>query len=212
MWWPHRYPLWACHCHSLASWLPYSQCQFLHPRPYHAQLKKWELLLRLRYTEQNEQGCFLICRGAHRGYLLFPSPTWPSSEDSILAIYDKEVISGFPFLLSKDRVGLWYLVCISLACILRHTQPQGFVSLTSSYVIGRCRALDLFPKGPVSKSLLIAPGSERVYERERPTHVSHLKHQAWIRSCNHCIFLHFKSCCYDSRLGPQRIKQEQLVA
>lgn len=144
--------------------------------------------------------------------LLFHSPTWPSAEEKILAIHDKEVTTGFPFLLSKDRVGLWYLVYISMACIPRHTHPEGFVSLTSSYVMSRCRALDLFPQGPVSKSLLMAPGCECVYERERPTHVPCLKRQAWIRSCNHCIFHNFTSCCYASRLGPQRIKQEQVVA
>lgn len=110
-------------------------------------------------------------------HLLFPSPSGSSSEKNILAIYDKEVISGFPFLLSKDRAGLWYLVYISLVHIPRHTHPQSFVSLTSSYVMSRCRALDLFPQGPVSKSLLIALGGECVYERERPTHVLCLKHQ-----------------------------------
>lgn len=110
--------------------------------------------------------------------LLFPSPTGPSLEENFLAIHDREVVSGFSFLLSKDRVGLWYLVRISLVCIPRHTHPQGFVSVTSSYVMSRCRALDSFPQGPVSKSLLIALGSECAYERERPTHVSRLKHQA----------------------------------
>lgn len=109
--------------------------------------------------------------------LLFPSPSGPSSEENILAIPDKQVISGFSFLLSKARVGLWYLVPISLVCIPRHTHPQGFVSLTSSYVMSRCRALDLFPQGTVSKSLLIALGCELVYERERPTHVPCLKHE-----------------------------------
>lgn len=71
-------------------------------------------------------------------------------------MHDKEVITGSFFLLSKDRVGLRYLMCISLACIPRHTHPPGFVSSPSSYVMSRCSALDPFPQGPVSKSLLIA--------------------------------------------------------
>lgn len=133
--------------------------------------------MKIEINTAKKQGCFLIhSRCSQMLIFSFLLPLTLFRREN-LAIQDKEVTSGFPFLLSKDRVGLWYLVYISMTCIPRHTHPEGFVSLTSSYVMSRCRALDLFPQGPVSKSLLIAPGCE-LYERERPTHVPHLKHQA----------------------------------
>lgn len=105
---------------------------------------------------------------------LFPPATGLSSEENILALCDKEVLSGFLslsfFLLSKDRVGLWYPVSISLARLPRHTHPAGFVSLTSSYVRRRWRGLSVFPPGPVSTSLLICSGL-RVRRETRGPHM-----------------------------------------
>lgn len=64
-------------------------------------------------------------------------------------------MSFLAFLFCLVRVGLGsrYLVYFSLAHTPRHTHPQGFVSLTSSYVMSRCRALNSFPQGSVSIAL-----------------------------------------------------------
>lgn len=155
---PHR-SLWRASCLSpvfdFIFWASVSSCR----------IQEW-----LLYRDQFQTMQTTPKTGARSAHPLTPFPStlklahscWAFLSFSDVTIFREHsahththtIISGFIFLLSKGRAGL----CVFLACICGHTQPQGFVSLTSSYVMWWCWALDSFPQGPVSKSPWIALG------------------------------------------------------